>query len=478
MSKETQQAIRFLIMIGFTLIIMPILLVRATTRFILVSSFTIVGQRKKFNAFETYASWLWYKYDLRCYGVFNNSFAVYGTQKDKDDGWPWILQIFLTFIQATIRLFPGQKDFSLLIPMSVSFQGKTLGLVFASYITQEEFKDNPYLAVKVVEHMRYLMPGCASYAAAGQMGSWLNQSKDVVLERDSWEVLWERGKYYLSLPCLAISARNSGKALEKFELAPKKASYKVDKPITTGHFGTLYTMVKGTIALTEKYCSKEEFSEKSIAVLGGVGYTGGALVRQIAPLYEKVYAIDTSVKEEHIHPDFDNVIVTGNKDQVSECEFVIVLTPRGNDIEEYIEWIRPDAKIGFDTHPGASYRVLKALKDAKTIGGVCNLKVHQIKMVNIKQPLTFWPALPGYKSHDVIGCFQQGSAYVNCPEIAFLEYDEDLSHQEKIDIYFQKAQEQGFVPDIRPPLRSKGLFEDGFQKVPKRKGPIFSIPEL
>lgn len=336
------------------------------------------------------------------YRHFPYAFVVYGSQRDKDEGWPRWLQRYLNRKLEQKRKRFNNPEYQLLLPMSLMHIRGSWGVVFATFETQETFNANPSYAVQALQQARRLCPKAQVIAGAGQFGSWMHQADGFTPQR----------------------------------------------PFTTGKLGTLYTMYESAQQLAR--LASMDPSQSTLAVLGGAGHIGSKLTHMLAKEFKTVLAIDPRFE----HRESKKLTLglpteSSNPCLVKQADLVLVLTPKGDDILPYLPYLKERTVIGFDTHPGPSLSTLQSLLSTTA-------SVYQIRMTNELTPLRTIPRLQGYEPHDVVGCLLTALVYLMKEELSFVEYNSDCALLQR-EQFFSSARALGFAPKLTLPTRIKEL---------------------
>lgn len=220
--------------------------------------------------------------------------------------------------------------------------GKKLrGIILASTKSMEEFGANALLAVKVTDEVRLRFPRVEAIALAGQLPGWL--------------------------------ARNFGNSPQL--------------PLLGGMRGTCFVVRQAVREITSGF----EPTKLSVAVAGGAGHTGSQVVSVLAKEYGRVVAFDRRLKDEEI----GNVSRTSDPRRLGEAVAIVVLTAKGDDIEEAARHLNSGAVVADDTHPMMSKRIRKLFSDRG---------VSLVKITVADGSVRMFPRLPDFKRDDVPGC--------------------------------------------------------------------------
>lgn len=173
-----------------------------------------------------------------------------------------------------------------------------------------------------------------------------------------------------------------------------KAGIELEPPLVDGSYGTRFAMVESALQIKEKL--GDQAANTSIAILGGAGRIGGALIEDLCQTFQKVIAIDPRYTEEKTS--FVNgarVIYTKRGERLQETRLVLVLTARGNDILPMVRHFAPGTVVADDTHPCIK-RPLRALLDEQG--------VELWKTVVTSDDYAMYPRMPNFRNDNIPGC--------------------------------------------------------------------------
>ncbi|MEK7131556.1 MAG: hypothetical protein AAB797_02370 [Patescibacteria group bacterium] len=258
--------------------------------------------------------------------------------------------------------------------------GKKLrGLILASTKSMEEFNASATLAVTVTDEVRRRFPQVGAIALAGQMPGWL--------------------------------ARSSG-------VLPQQ-------PFIGGRRGTCFVVRQAVREITSGVNSPTQLC---VAVAGGAGHTGSEVVRVLAEDHRRVIAFDPRFKDEEA----GNVVYTNNPRSLGEANVVVVLTAKGDDIEEVARHLNLGAIVADDTHPMMSKQIRKLFIDRG---------VPVFKITVADGSVSMFPRLPDFKRDDVPGCLLEalvvklgGSQVIESQE-AFNRAAEELGFKARLEVH-------------------------------------------
>lgn len=160
----------------------------------------------------------------------------------------------------------------------------------------------------------------------------------------------------------------------------KRNNIKIEEPFVKGNKGTVFCVAE-TI---DRTISKHDLipGEFQIALVG-VGYVGKLLMDHLESEGHNVVGIDIEIQRHGVklQEEAPGILITS--------DMVIVLTPRGEDFNPYVDFLKPGAIVIDDTHP-------KILKKPKN--------VFFYKVAVGLDKVRFFPRLPGYRSDWIPGC--------------------------------------------------------------------------
>ena len=193
----------------------------------------------------------------------------------------------------------------------------------------------------------------------------------------------------------------------------KKAGIELDTPFVDGSLGTRFAMRKA--ALEVAHLKGKNPSDTNLALLGGAGYTGTQVTADCRNHFRTIIAIDPRYPRNPQKE--DNVLRTSDPTNLLYADVAVVLTARGDDIEDAVPYFRPGTVVADDTHP--CIHQLVRVKMAK-------------KMVVLKKAivqdgrLTMFPRLPNFRADNIPGCLleafvvlQRGRDVLASPEMFF-----------------------------------------------------------
>ncbi len=160
-------------------------------------------------------------------------------------------------------------------------------------------------------------------------------------------------------------------------------------PIVVGDMGAVYTVVAATHQALD--AAGLDFHGVKIGVLGGYGFLGSRVVSALRKAGGEVIAIDPRIRQ----IGGDGTRSTRDPTELANCDAVVVLTARGEQVETAVEYMKPGAIWVDDTHPQLPRRVIAAIerKDGKVIKATLTL-----------DGARFWPRLPKWDATWLPGC--------------------------------------------------------------------------
>jgi hypothetical protein len=344
--------------------------------------------------------WVWCSIFPSLRREYELMFVVYGSQKDKEDGWPDLVIRLLTWYEQRRK----QKDpgYQLLIPLSWIHEGpKTTGIIMATYRTREEFDENVALAAEVAHQLQRDYPQVKYAPMAGQFGKWLS-----------------------------LASRDA------------QVDFSMSEPFTDGLLGTLFLLKQGTDRLFEKFDLLP--AATTVAVLGGKGHIGGPLVRHLGAYCKEVIAVDPRFGEGRKE---GAILETSVPSSVAHADVIISLLPNDIHLQEYVPFFKEGVILATDAHPGASYETLGLIREKTEYHFQYKLRHPSVKTL---------PAMPGYQEDDIVGCMFTGQVYSRSSE-AF-EYtlaNEPFSQQ--YEKFMRTARKEGFEAVVEIPYRARGF---------------------
>eukprot|EP00928_Gymnodinium_smaydae_P079778 TRINITY_DN63631_c0_g1_i1.p1 TRINITY_DN63631_c0_g1~~TRINITY_DN63631_c0_g1_i1.p1 ORF type:complete len:379 (-),score=63.06 TRINITY_DN63631_c0_g1_i1:150-1214(-) len=199
----------------------------------------------------------------------------------------------------------------------------------------------------------------------------------------------------------------------------------ISPPAVIGSLGTRYAMRRVAIALAEHHGRPAK--ELTIAILGGGGYLGAQITRDLAACFARVIAFDSRYEEEE---EEGNVLRTSDPASLTAANVSMIFTPKGDDVSHLVPHLTRGCIVGDDTHPCVSAHV----RDRFASAGVVLLKV----AASSRQPLRILPKLPNFRSDSVPGCLLE----------ALVVNDSGHSVTADFEEFCVRAEALGFGPQL------------------------------
>ncbi len=238
------------------------------------------------------------------------------------------------------------------MPLGVIWQPKGIGMLGAHQVTADELDADPNRITSVLDEFKKQFPRTGVFALAGR------------------------------LPSIA-----------------RRAGHPLTRPFVDGVYGTIYAMTEAAKLLATRV--NRPSNELSIIVFGGSGLIGSALVNHLTQVYSQVIAFDPRFIE---RAEIGNVVQTSNPLELCQAHVAILLSGRGDDIEEQVPYLPSGLVLGDDTHPYLSSRLRAALHARGVI---------VLKAVTRRNSQMF-PRLPGFSPPDVPACLLQALVVSEC----------------------------------------------------------------
>ena len=158
-----------------------------------------------------------------------------------------------------------------------------------------------------------------------------------------------------------------------------------------GKRGTIFAILENVREVMEKEGLSS--STTKIGVLG-TGFIGMALLTQLQKSgFDTVIGVDPRLKQPRIG---EQVKIGSNPSLLSECDLVVVLTPKGDDIKDAIPHLKEGVIVVDDTHPSISKTNLLRIKSRRGKTYKVALTLNGTKFV---------PSLAGYINGKLLpGC--------------------------------------------------------------------------
>ena len=211
-----------------------------------------------------------------------------------------------------------------------------------------------------------------------------------------------------------------------------KAGIDIEQPLVNGALGTRFAMVHSALQLAEK--AQRDSKSLKIAILGGAGRIGGALISDLAKRFNKVIAIDPRYSKEEVSIESGAVIFrTSKPERLYDADVSLVLTARGSDIESLVPWFKPGSWVADDTHPCIKRSIRNRL---------AALDVQLYKTVVGSSQFAMYPRMPNFNSANIPGCLLE----------ALVINEHGWNVAEDAEIFFEKATNSGYFAElIQPP---------------------------
>lgn len=231
--------------------------------------------------------------------------------------------------------------------------------------------------------------------------------------------------------------QNTYKATDTFSLVGRlpgfalRAGLKLEQPLVNGCLGTRFAMVESAKQLADKF--GRPTNQLTIAILGGAGRIGEPLIQDLSKLFLKVIAIDPRYEQEVGTIEYGaQVLKSQRPERLSEADLVLVLTARGNDIEDMVEWFKPGAYVADDTHPC----IKRPIRNRLAIQGV-----HLFKTVVGATEFAMYPRMPNFHSGNIPGCLLEG--------LVISEHGWQVANDP--EVFFETASASGYYAQLIKP---------------------------
>lgn len=277
-------------------------------------------------------------------------FFVYGTEEHRRKMLPGFLGRWVgnaVFPGGTIQVGPYR------------------GYVAVTFVDHNELRDNPHLVLPLLERVSraFTMSNRGAIALAGQVPGWL--------------------------------FRTGGS---------------IEKPFVSGHRGTRYAMLRAAEHLARREIPEGvDLKELTVAVLGGAGFTGGAVARDLGEVFGRIIAYDTKHKQGKASVSTGDIPAfvdfTDDANKLADADLVLNFLPKGDDAEPLIPYLRPGVVFGDDTHPMMYRRIRKKLCEKGIV-------YRKLTMGWPGNPLIYSPVLPDFEQGQIPGCLLE--ALVTC----------------------------------------------------------------
>lgn len=165
-----------------------------------------------------------------------------------------------------------------------------------------------------------------------------------------------------------------------------QGGYEFSLPLVRGDMGSVYTVL-GAI---DSVVRLMKLNTIKIGVLGGYGFIGSRVVKALKEHYD-VVGVDPRI----LRKNGERLQMYRDPAELSNCDLIVVLTARGEQIEGAVEHFKKGVIVIDDTHPQLPRRLIKSIE--KKEGKV-------FKSVLTFDGLKFWPPLPNWEDNWLPGC--------------------------------------------------------------------------
>ena len=162
-------------------------------------------------------------------------------------------------------------------------------------------------------------------------------------------------------------------------------------PFTQGSRGTLCAMVGASRELA--LLRGQEPAHMTIAVIGGAGFIGSQLVRELAEEFGAVVALDSRYDEAQRRE--GRILFTDRVEEIAAADAVLVLSARGDDASAIVPFLAAGTMLADDTHPEISAPLRRQI----AARGATALKVTMSA-----GRFRTRPRVPMFRSDDIPGC--------------------------------------------------------------------------
>lgn len=230
------------------------------------------------------------------------------------------------------------------VPSGISQFGRYWGLMVSGHATIESLESSPERFQAILDQTTEEFPGVAVIALAGR------------------------------LPSIA-----------------HRTGVEIAGPFMQGSRGTLCAMVAASRELAR--LRGRDPAHMTIAVIGGAGFIGSQLVRELAYEFGSVVALDSRYDGAQRHE--GTIVFTDRAEEVTAADGVLVLTARGDDASAIVPFLAPGTVLADDTHP----EMPAPLRQQIAARGAVTLKVTMSA-----DRFRTRPRVPRFRSDDIPGC--------------------------------------------------------------------------
>lgn len=169
-----------------------------------------------------------------------------------------------------------------------------------------------------------------------------------------------------------------------------RRGYDFRPPLITGDKGAVYTVLFSIEQALKLVNSKNQKIE--IGILG-YGFLGSRLGAFLGDYWKNdIVALDPRFTQSQNQ---GKIRLTSNPSEIVNCDLIVVLTPKGEQIEDEIQYFKSNAIVVDDTYPSLS---------KKAISGIEKRGGRVIKAGAWLKGVKFWPKLPKWEANRIPGC--------------------------------------------------------------------------
>jgi len=239
----------------------------------------------------------------------------------------------------------------------------------------------------------------------------------VIACRHNVEELQENPDFVLQLQNDVILSFPRTKAIALAGRLPSllhQAGGEIKAPVVGGVVGTRCAMRSVALDLAKR-AGMASACESTIAVIGGAGYLGSQVVKDLALEFKKVVAVDIRFDKETKMT--KNVLKTNDPSALQGIKLFLLFTSCGDDLAPWVSFIESGSYIADDTHPCVGPALQEVLKSKK-------IYLLKAAACNIKEPLITSPRLPNFQSDSIPGCLLEALVVARCNSKVTEDFEE------------------------------------------------------
>jgi len=169
-----------------------------------------------------------------------------------------------------------------------------------------------------------------------------------------------------------------------------KRGHRFELPAVAGDKGAVYTVSKSIDQALKSANLKTRRVKIGVLGYGFLGSRLGDFLRDT--FHYNIVAVDPRFTQPQTKY---GIRLTPDPSEVHQCDLIVILTPKGEQVEDEIKYFKPGAIVVDDTHPSLPRRATPVIE--KNSGRLVKAGVSL-------EGVRFWPKLPGWGAHRIPGC--------------------------------------------------------------------------